>query len=238
MARTRSGNAQRVDPNLAATRRRSRSVIPTLADPITDYPTADKVPKTALFADGSRHQYRVEMMAILFKFVCERHAIQQRRLAGLSPPWTRDEWLQNYPFTNVFRVLDRNSQYILLRVIGESPDNIQDAVFRVLLFRMFNKIETWELLEDQLGKITFGGFDIGSYCRILESAGVALYNAAYIIPAPKLGYISNYENHLRLIEAMMNDGDLTGDLRQCKHIRDAHVRLLRWPSMGNFTAMQ
>ena len=41
-----------------------------------------------------------------FSFVNERHRIYLRKAAGEPKPWTDDEILQNYKFTNVFRELD------------------------------------------------------------------------------------------------------------------------------------
>ena len=235
MTRTRSGHAQDDDPNL---KRPRRSVVPTLSDPITDFPITGTLPSRVKFANGATYEPQREMLPMFYKFVCERHAIQQRRLAGLPAPWTHDELLAQYPFTNVFRVLDRNTQYILHRVIGEGPRDLQDSVFRVLLFRTFNKIETWELLESRLGDLTWKGFSYAKYERVLADCDVALYNHAYIIPAPKLGYDRNYQNHLALIEAMMTEGELAIDLPLCTHIKDAHAYLSQWPSMGDFTAMQ
>ena len=140
----------------------------------------------------------------------------------------------------MFRVYDRLTQYVLTHVIGTGNHSLEDAFFRVLVFRTFGKIETWEHLEEQLGTITAGGFDASVYDRILSrlvDAGRTLYQGAYIMPAPSLGYEKNHSNHLRLIHIMML-------LRVCEkikgmqHLKDAHGYLLLFPSMGEFTAMQ
>lgn len=173
-----------------------------------------------------------------FPFVAERQAIHKRRLAGEPQPWTEDPILQQYPFTNVFRVLDRNTQFILNDVIGKGSQDLYDMFFRVALFRTFNKPETYRLLERKLGPLTWKSFNIEKYERVLGSARIALYSNSYIIPAPNLGYKSNYSNHLRMIETMIAVDNLPTELKKLKHLKDAHGRIEMYQSMGDFTAMQ
>ncbi len=180
-----------------------------------------------------------ELFSTYFQFVAERHQIFLRRHDGQSQPWTDDPILAAYPFTNVFRVLDRNSQYILQNVIQKGSQDLHEAFFRVLLFRTFNKIETWEFLEESLGTITWKDFNLQKYDRVLSSVDGAVYNSVYIMPAPgrAFGFDRNYLNHLRLIDLMMAE-KLADELQQMKHLKDAHGRVCLYPSMGEFTAMQ
>lgn len=174
-----------------------------------------------------------------FWFVAERHRIHCLRIAGRNPPWTEDEILAEYAFTNVFRVFDRVTQYILCNVVGKGDEGLDDAVFRVLLFRTFNRIETWELLEAELGTLTWREFDVDKYEEILVEAADQgpLYGSVYIIPAPDLGWGRNYANHLRLIKLMMDQG-LPGKLQKFEYLRDAHGYLCLYPGVGNFTGFQ
>ena len=72
-----------------------------------------------------------------------------RRLERRPPPWTDDPVLRAHKFTNAYRASDRVSQYLIRRVIyrDDLPDDPAEVVFRILLFKLFNRIETWELLE-------------------------------------------------------------------------------------------
>lgn len=217
--------------------------IPPLDPPVTLNKTSKQAPTRIQLGD---RKYEVSpILHLFFKFACERHYIHLRRHAGWPQPWTLDSILQEWPFTNIFRVLDRNTQYVLRNVIGQGSQGLEESVFRVLLFRTFNKIETWELLKDQLGELTWEDFTIDKYEEALEEIATSdpnkkrreLYNNAYIIPAPRLDYETNYQAHLRLIEAMMTE-DLPNELLRFKHLKDAHGYLSLWPSMGDFTAMQ
>ncbi|KAJ3475695.1 hypothetical protein NLI96_g11663 [Meripilus lineatus] len=174
-----------------------------------------------------------------FKFVVERHAIHQRRLDGQPPPWTDDELFCIYPFTNVFRVYDGTTQYILTNVINKGDQGLYESCFRVILFRFFNRVETWELLEETLGTptLTWAEFNVEAYEEVLSRVTGPLYGGCYIIPAPNFGYQRNYSNHLRLIQVLMEE-DFPGKLKQREYLKDAHGMTCMYPSMGSFTGLQ
>ncbi|KAI0792089.1 hypothetical protein C8Q75DRAFT_754443 [Abortiporus biennis] len=175
-------------------------------------------------------------------FVAERHCIHQRRVQGEEKPWTEDPILSKYPFTNVYRVYDRVTQFVLNQVIEKGDQGLRESFFRVTLFRTFNKISTWEHLQSCLGDpfLTWRRFDIKKYEEVLrdfDDEGNTIYGKAYIMPAPKFGHSKNYENHLRLIKVMMEDR-LPEELSKLKHLKDAHGRIGIYPSMGDFMALQ
>ena len=84
-----------------------------------------------------------------WRFAAERQAIFYRRLQGRSDRWTSDPILQNYRFTNAYRAADRVSQYLIREVQYGSGDHKtrRRVFFRTLLFKIFNRIETWDALE-------------------------------------------------------------------------------------------
>lgn len=196
--------------------------------------------KLRVAIDGETYQAS-EVFETFFWFVCERHLVLQRRLSGEAAPWTEDSILASHPFVNVFRVFDRNTQFILKEVIGMGrAHSLRDGFFRVLLFRTFNKVETWQYLQRKLGPLMADNFDVVKYDRLLTRAmdsGMSLYNAAYIMPAPTLGYVRNHSNHLRLIDTMMSL-KAYDKLKKMEHLKDAHGYITLFPSMGEFMAMQ
>src|SRR5882757_2662938 len=80
-----------------------------------------------------------------WQFAAERQAIFFRRISGEAAPWTEDEILSTFRFTNAYRASDRVSQYLIRHVIYDGDHSAQDLVFRIILFKLFNKIETWQL---------------------------------------------------------------------------------------------
>src|SRR5687768_2751061 len=87
-----------------------------------------------------------------WRFAAERQEILFRRVRGQPAPWTTDTILATYKFTNAYRAADRVSQYLIRSVIYSGAYDIPDTVFRILLFKLFNKTETWRLLEEAHGE--------------------------------------------------------------------------------------
>ncbi|KAF8642931.1 hypothetical protein AX16_009319 [Volvariella volvacea WC 439] len=186
-------------------------------------------------------------------FSAERKAIDDRRREGLPPPWTEDHILQGYFFCNTFRVLDKVTQYIIKEVIGKGPQSQTEVVFRVVLFNMFTKIETWELLQEKLGPLTWETYDRYKYKAVLDQAkkqGMTLYTGAFIKPAPnferkeekeekgkKEKKFENHVNHLILLEVFM-ENDLPQRLSEVAYMDELYEFLVSFPSMGEFLTYQ
>lgn len=178
-----------------------------------------------------------------WRFAAERQQIFFRRLEGRRPPWTQDPVLRRHKFTNAYRASDRVSQYLIRRVIyrDDLPKTPNEVVFRIFLFKLFNRIETWELLEKALGPITYVDFTFKGYDQVLSRAmkrGETIYSAAYIMPAGgTLGYDRKHRNHLTLIERMMED-ELPLRLLEEKSMQRAFDLIRGYPSIGDFLAYQ
>lgn len=176
-------------------------------------------------------------------FAAERQRIFFRRLEMLPLPWTDDPILQAFKFTNAYRASDRVSQYLISRVIyrDDMPGDAAEVVFRVLLFKLFNRIETWELLEKAVGTVTYAGFSFKQYDQVLTRAmarGLKIYSAAYIMPsAGSLGHDRKHRNHLSLLERMMHE-ELPARLASSTTMQQAFDVIRGYPSFGDFLAYQ
>jgi hypothetical protein len=173
-------------------------------------------------------------------FAYERQEVFFRRLVGKPPPWTDDAVLRAFRFTNVYRAADRVSQYLIRRVIYEGPQTADEIFFRVFLFKIFNRIETWEHLVRTLETPRWETFDHANYDRILGDLfgrGERIYSAAYIVPPPNLGRVRKHSNHLLLLDMMMRDG-LPEHIADAKSLREAFELLRSYPSLGDFLAFQ
>jgi hypothetical protein len=76
-----------------------------------------------------------------FNFVEERHAVWVHRQTGDPQPWTNDPIIGTKKFTNVFRVLDHGSQF-LLNVLKKTLTK-EDALFQSWLYRYTNLPDGW-----------------------------------------------------------------------------------------------
>lgn len=175
-----------------------------------------------------------------WRFAFERQEVFHKRVAGMPEPWTEDPILQGYRFTNVYRASDRASQYLIKHVIYAGEQSLEEVVFRTLLFKFFNRIETWESLSSHLGEITWAEFSVKRYDAIfsqLLEQGKRLYSGAYIMPCPTLGASRKHSNHLKLLARMMKD-DLPLKAAAARSLRQLVEVLRAYPSIGDFLAFQ
>lgn len=177
-----------------------------------------------------------------WRFAAERQAIYQARRAGQTGPWTDDRILQAHRFTNCYRAADRVSQFLIGQVIysAPDPDDFVDVAFRTLLFKIFNKIDTWKLLTSQLGEPSWNAYRFADYDQVLSAAfnaGTTLYSAAYVMAPPRLGADRKHTNHLRLLESLMRDR-VPDRLAAAPRMRDAFNLLRDLPGLGDFLAFQ
>jgi len=78
-------------------------------------------------------------------WIKERHKIYLKKQAAMPKPWTDDEILQNYFFTNPYRELDKTTQWLRRHVREPFADD--PAIFvATVIFRWFNRISTGHLL--------------------------------------------------------------------------------------------
>lgn len=135
------------------------------------------------------------------------------------------------------------SQYLIRRVIYRTdlPSDPTEVVFRILLFKLFNRIETWELLENAVGPLTYAGYSFKQYDQVLSRAmarGQKIYSAAYIMPSGgSLGHERKHRNHLTLIERMIA-GELPTRLAEAGSMQRAFNLIRAYPSIGDFLACQ
>ena len=186
---------------------------------------------------------RQDVYDLYWYFACERQNIFFKKLNGESAPWTDDIILQEYKFCNSYRVNDRVSQYLLKNVIYNGKKySSSDMLFRILLFKLFNKESTWELLIDNFGDVTLDSFSFNKYSKVLEdaiSSGVKIYNDAYISCATKaFGYDRKHDNHLALLDRMFNVDRIQDKIVCCKTMKEGFDIIKSYPLIGNFMAYQ
>lgn len=188
-------------------------------------------------------QKRQEIYDLYWYFACERQNIFLKKLNNLPAPWTDDEILRTYKFCNSYRVNDRVSQYLLKNVIYNNKKYTKETMlFRIILFKLFNKESTWELLLENFNDITLENFDQSKYSNVLKNAlnnGVKIYNDAYINCANKaFGYDKKHDNHLALLNKMFVVDKVQNKILECKTMKEAFNIIRSYPLIGNFMAYQ
>lgn len=177
-----------------------------------------------------------------WRFASERQSIFFKRIQKIPPPWTKDKILKEYKFTNAYRASDRISQYLIKEVIYQGDQSPTEIFFRVLLFKTFNKIETWNLLKSKFNSLNYADYRFKYYDDVLSEAikkGKPIYSAAYIMSSGKswFGHPRKHQNHLKLIEKMIRE-EFPQRITGLKSMQELFELFRLYPTIGNFLAYQ
>ena len=183
-----------------------------------------------------------EVYDTFWYFAAERQAMFFKRLRGWPYPWTQDAILRRYKFTNAYRASDRVSQYLIRNVIYKGDQEGREVFFRTVLFKIFNRIETWEMLENEFGTISYADYSFARYNSFLTRAiesGRRLFSAAYIMPSGgrRSGRSRKHSRYLQLLGWMMQDA-VPERLSETRNMREAFDLLRGYPMIGDFLAYQ
>lgn len=185
---------------------------------------------------------RGDFYVAYWTLAAERQRVFEARLRGEPGPWTADSILRRYKFCNSFRASDRVSQYLIQKVsYGTANANVCDTIFRTILFRLFSRPSTWELIDSETDSVRLRTFDVDWIGATLDKAlesGQRLYTSAFILSAQDVyGHRRKHRNHLALVEAMVRDR-LPERVAKAKRLREIYDALLRFPLIGPFIGYQ
>ena len=177
-----------------------------------------------------------------WKFAAERQDVFFRKLKGRAAPWTDDPNIAQHKFTNAYRASDRVSQFLIKHVVYEGEQSPEELFFRTILFKLFNKIETWEMLRDRLSTICYADYSFQRYDQVLteaQASGARIYSGAYMMPSGRssFGHTQKHRNHLLLLERMMED-EVPLKVAGASSMEEAFKILRSYPTIGDFLAYQ
>ena len=83
-------------------------------------------------------------LRLFFETMYERQMIWKRRfIDNKERPWTDNKIFQESKFTNVYRELDRNSQWQIKNILLDESLSLKNLVWKMMVFRFFNNPETF-----------------------------------------------------------------------------------------------
>lgn len=193
-----------------------------------------------------RPEARPEVLRAYWHLACERQRIFHARTRGEEGPWTEDPILLKYKFCNAYRASDRVSQDLIRQVIypeHQEPFPPEDTLFRIVLYRLFSRPETWRALEQGMGgRLSLESMDWEGADRLLRARsqqGLSNYTAAFILCANRhYGHPLKHQNHLALLQQMFSTGEFPAQVRGSESLRELNHALAGWPLIGPFMAYQ
>ena len=194
---------------------------------------------------------RDEAFENYFYFAKERMNIFWNRYKGKNPPFSKDPIFQTYKFTNAYRCLDRVSQYLIKDVIyaPESKKlNEESIILRILLFKIFNKIETWQDIEKGLGGlVTVKSFKVDRVNKILKKRMEtdSIFANSYMLTGMAYGrfkggdnFNHKHERYIQVLNDEMMDPKFIKSVLRAKGLKDIYESFLGITYVAKFLAMQ
>jgi len=126
-------------------------------------------------------------------YIFERHNIYKKKeILKLPQPWTDDEVLQRFRFTNVRRELDRESVWLIENISKNECLTTEEKVLWSILFRVWNKSSTLEILQlpQALSILDFGEDEIDEMRKFVneyskENPKYVWFTSAFIMGGTK-----------------------------------------------------
>lgn len=127
----------------------------------------------------------VENFQGFYKYIYERQMIYHKRFElKENPPWTKDPFMKNRKFCNVYRELDYTSLWLINKVCLDPNKSDKTKFFQIILFRYLNKVDTFE----KIGLPTQNMFVKKDFLKDLDklkAKGENPFTNAYMINPPK-----------------------------------------------------
>ncbi len=185
---------------------------------------------------------RQDVYDTYWKTAAERQEIFFRKLKGEQPPYSIDPIFNEYKFCNVYRASDRVSQFLIKEVIYKQSTSPEDTLFRIFLFRLLNKNETWQKLLSKIGEPNLKEFSFEKYSTALEDireTGEPIYGNAFILCANKaFGFDVKHKNHLALLEKVFITDKYIHQILTSSSLKELFTNLRTLPLIGDFMAYQ
>lgn len=185
--------------------------------------------------------------ASFIAFMKERHSIYRKREAGEPWPWTDDKILQAYKFTNVYRLLDHETQNLLksMKRVKGGKDSWQ-LMWHIVAYRMFNWLPTYEALRKDKAILPWNKAQALMTLNRLRLRGDKIFTGAYLvtgvasIPGRKKN-ISVPKHHLAVDSLSIIYKDVKtayADIKKNNSLEYAVSRMIEWPMVGRFVAYE
>lgn len=185
----------------------------------------------------------------LYNFIKRRYVIHLRKdVLKKDPPWTTDEVLKNFRFTNIRREHDKESKWVIEHIANNPELSYEDKLLNVILFRLYNKHETAELISMPFKFSQTPDWNPEWYRSLFEAALVedpkrVFFTAAFHTVGMKntlkrvTGESYAPMRILKFIKILINEG-LVDDIKACVNQQEVYQTLTDYNGIGRFLAYQ
>lgn len=184
-----------------------------------------------------------ENLDLFFSSMFERQEIWYKRNFLKQPrPWTKDKIFEG-KFTNVYRELDRHSQWQIQNIFLDKRNDKLNLVWKIMLFRIFNKPELFEYIKTVSGDFMpdYKDYGVNGFGRLVENyrnLGENPFTNAYLINSQACPGASRDWCYINKVVPTIHKTipKLLVLFKQAKTPEQIIEKLLELPSVANFIA--
>lgn len=184
-----------------------------------------------------------ETLTVFTYFVQERWNIYRRRVANQSIPLTDDDILATHKFCNVYRVLDRGSQWFVAQLNSSDGKSMsrRDVLIFAWLYRRTNSLFAWSELVSHYGLPNWDEVVSGEYLRQMKEINDKGYqfanSQAYNVGSAAIKGMTVVDGLAKRTLSAINNG-LGEGVDGAKTWRQLYELLISYDGLGSFMAQQ
>ena len=176
-----------------------------------------------------------------FEYMYERQEIWHKRFILKQPaPWTTYPILRDYKFTNVYRELDRSSQFTIKHVLLNTTLTRRDLIWQIILYRYFNSPETFATTPMPTFK-QYSEAKLTKHINNLKESGINPFTTAYLNASSLLIGRKRIDVYCDTIIPVMHEmvDSIIEAIEESEAKDNVYIlitALLKLPNIGNFLA--
>lgn len=177
-------------------------------------------------------------------FVRSRHEAWFGRSRGLSAPWTHNPIVSTRKFTNVFRILDHGTQFIMTDLVEDGISD-RDLLMRLFLYRHTGRVEVWRDAFLRVGEYpTVGNLEdtLEAFKAYRDEASAPVFTSAYLVyPQSHTKGTDKLDSIFELTSRLFLDyrpGNVADDFISADNQSDRFACLRRNKGVADFMSMQ
>lgn len=185
----------------------------------------------------------------LYKFIVERYNVRLKKdVQGLPKPWTKYKPLLENKFTNVRREHDRESRWLIKNICENDSISYDNKILNCILFRLYNKSSTMELLGNYLDFIDgdFSENNLKNLNSLLEEANKTelIYTNAFFVSGLIRGLkwfyngVNEKINPVRAVYYFYKEQNVLESIKEAKDQKEVYNILLNCHGLGPFLSYQ
>lgn len=146
-----------------------------------------------------------------FDVMLERMLIWKRRFIDEKErPWTKNPILNKFKFTNVYRMLDRSSQWQIQHIILDEQLTGINLIWKMMVYRMFNNPETFEegLKHWNNGIPDYKKYDVDEWYKFIQGIkcrGINPFTNAYLTNSAAYPGLTRVECYTKKILPILHE---------------------------------